>query len=48
MLELRAEGFTWKEASAATGMPLKTAYDRCQRLGVDLARRAGVPAPAPA
>ena len=48
MLELRAEGFTWKEASTATGVPLKTAYDRCQKLGMDLARRGGVPAPAPA
>ena len=45
MLELRAEGFTWKEASHAMGLPLKTAYDRCQKLGMDLARR-GVPAPA--
>jgi len=48
MLELRAEGFTWKEASHAMGLPLKTAYDRCQKLGMELARRGGVPAPAPA
>ena len=47
MLELRAEGFTWKEASVAMGLPLKTAYDRCRVLGMELARR-GVPAPAPA
>ena len=47
LLTLRAEGFTWKEASAAMGLPLKTAYDRCQKLGLELARRS-VPAPAPA
>jgi len=47
MLKLRAEGFTWKEASTAMGLPLKTAYDRCRVLGMELARR-GVPAPAPA
>ena len=33
VLVLRAEGFTWKEASAALGMPLKSAYDRARRLG---------------
>ena len=48
MLELRAAGYTWKEASTAMGLPLKTAYDRCQKLGMELARRGGVPAPAPA
>jgi hypothetical protein len=46
LLGLRAEGFTWQEADAVMGMPLKTAYDRGHKLGMDLARRAGVPAPA--
>ena len=46
LLELRAEGFTWQEAGAATGMPLKSAYDRGRRLGQELASRAGVSAPA--
>jgi len=44
LLTLRAEGFTWQDASAVTGMPLKSAYDRGRRLGMDLDRRAGVPA----
>ena len=48
LLELRAEGFTWQEAGAVMGMPLKSAYDRGHKLGMDLARRAGVPAPASA
>jgi DNA-directed RNA polymerase specialized sigma24 family protein len=48
LMELRAEGFTWQEAGAVMGMPLKTVYDRGHKLGMDLARRAGVPAPASA
>ena len=47
MLELRAKGFTWKETGAELGVALKTAYDRCRVLGMELARRS-VPAPAPA
>jgi hypothetical protein len=48
LMELRAEGFTWKEAGAVMGMPLRSAYDRGHKLGIDLARRAGVAAPASA
>jgi hypothetical protein len=41
MLELRAAGHTWKVAGAAVGMPLRSAFDRCKRLGMELAERMG-------
>ncbi|HQP36700.1 MAG TPA: hypothetical protein PLI95_16050 [Polyangiaceae bacterium] len=37
MLELRAAGHTWEETGAAVGMPLRSAYGRCQKLGMELA-----------
>ena len=41
LLELRAAGHTWADVGTAVGMPLKSAYDRAQGLGTDLAHRAG-------
>ena len=40
MLRLRGAGHTWAETSRAMRMPLRTAYERCLRLGNELQSRA--------
>jgi hypothetical protein len=41
MLELRMAGHTWKETGTAVGMPLRSAFGRCRRLGLQLIEEDG-------
>ena len=40
MLALREAGHSWEETGAAVGMSMRSAYERCRSLGVQLACRA--------